>query len=339
MAMRTNAAAERLAAGLLMIGFDGPEPTAEAESLLRDGAFGAILFTRNYVDRAQVRGLVERLKRTGHADKRPIAVAVDHEGGRVQRFRGPGFTDTPAMRDVGAHPDGAVERAAAWGTLFAAELRPLGIDIDFAPVLDVDSNPANPVIGERSPSRDPRLVGAIGAALIAAMQAGGVAACGKHFPGHGDTDKDSHFDLPRLGHDLARLRTVELVPFRAAIAAQVATIMTSHIVFAALDAQRPATMSPAVLQGVLREELGYTGVVVSDDLEMKAVANHFPLPDAAVDAVRAGCDLLLCCHTAELQRSIQSALAKAIRDGGLDRAIVGAAHARLDALAARFVRG
>lgn len=339
MTVRTNADAQRLAAGLIMLGFDGHTLTAEAAAILRDGAFGAILFARNFSDRDQVRELASAIKSVkSGVSSRPIAVAVDHEGGRVQRFRGSGFTDTQAMRDLGRHPDGAEQRAHALGRLFAAELRPLGIDIDFAPVLDVDSNADNPVIGERSFSSDPELVARIGCALIEGLQSGGVAACGKHFPGHGDTDSDSHFDLARLSHSIQRLRAVELVPFHAAAKAGVASIMTSHILFTALDATRPATMSPAVLQDLLRGELGFGGVIVSDDLEMKAIASHFPMPDAAVDAVRAGCDLLLCCHTPSLQRAIIDALSKAIRDGSLARDIVDASHRRLAILTSQFVR-
>jgi len=326
--------AERAAAGFLMVGFDGHAATAEARSLLARGAFGAILFARNFADRAQVAELCASLKAAAPA--RPVAIAVDQEGGRVQRFRGPGFTDLPAMREVGLH--GGPERARAVGHLLASELRPLGIDLDFAPVLDVDSNPANPVIGERSFHRMPDRVAACAVALLEALQAGGVAACGKHFPGHGDTDLDSHHHLPRLPHGLERLRAVELVPFRAAIAAGVAAIMTSHIEFPALDPDRPATLSPRVLGGLLREELGFRGVVVSDDLEMKAIAEHFPMPEAAVEAAAAGCDLLLVCHTPELQEAILAALARAIRDGRLPADRVAAAAAARNALAARFVR-
>ena len=326
--------AERAAASFLMIGFEGLSLTDGARSLLRRGAFGAILFARNYADREQVAGLCGSIKAADAA--RPVAVAVDQEGGRVLRFRGPGFTDVPAMRDVGLH--GGPERARAVGALLASELRPLGIDIDFAPVLDVDSNPANPVIGERSFHRAPERVAACGVALIEGLQSGGVAACGKHFPGHGDTDLDSHHHLPRLGHDLARLRAIELVPFRAAVAAGVAAIMSSHILFPALDAARPATMSPAVLEGLLRKELGFDGVVFSDDLEMKAIAEHYSMPGAAVDAAAAGCDVLLVCHTEPLQEAILAALAKAIIDGRLPAARVAEAEARRQALAARFVR-
>jgi beta-N-acetylhexosaminidase len=327
--------AEREAAGFLMIGFDGPILTDEARSTLRAGAFGAILFARNFTDRAQVADLASAIK---GVERRPIAVAVDHEGGRVQRFRGAGFTETHPMRDLGRHGDGAESRARALGALFASELRPVGIDIDFAPVLDVDSNPRNPVIGERSFSADADMVARLGVATIEGLQAGGVAACGKHFPGHGDTDRDSHHDLPRLTHDLTRLRATELVPFRAAIRAGVAAIMTSHILFDAIDPARPATMSGAVLRSLLRDELGFDGVIVSDDLEMKAIAEHFPLPGSAVEAIAAGCDLLLCCHTASLQRAMLETIAKAIRDGVISDEIVRASRSRRERLAARFVR-
>ncbi len=331
--MRTELATKS-AAGFLMIGFEGETLPPRTAEILRQGAFGAILFARNFVDRTQVSHLCHAIK---SLDDRPIAVAVDHEGGRVQRFRGPGFTDTRAMRDLGVHPEGAEERARALGQLFAAELRPLGIDIDFAPVLDVDSNPANPVIGERSFSTDPYVVARLGAAFIEGLQAGGVAACGKHFPGHGDTDIDSHLALPRIGHDLARLRRVELVPFEASVKAHVASIMTSHILFTALDADRPATMSPRLL-ALLREELKFDGVLVSDDLEMKAIAEHFPMPDAAIDAVVAGCDVLLACHTLALQDAMIETLAKAIHDERIPAERVLEAEVRRAQMARKFVR-
>lgn len=339
--------AEREAAAFLMIGFDGPVPTPAALRLLERGAFGAILFTRNVVDRAQLIELCAAIKATGLARPGPtvghhrVAVAVDQEGGRVQRFRGPGFTDMPSARDIGsfagASLEEAEERAAALGRLCAAELRPLGIDIDFAPVLDVDSNPANPVIGDRSYSNDPHIVARLGVAFLRGLQAGDIAACGKHFPGHGDTDRDSHLELPRLDHDLERLRRVELPPFQAAVKADVAAIMTSHILFPALDPLHPATMSPTVL-GLLRNELRYEGMVVSDDLEMQAIADHHDLPEAAIAAVNAGCDLLLVCHDAARQEAIVAGLAKAIADGRCSAERVIDAATRRSRVLTRFVR-
>lgn len=327
--------AEREAAGFVMIGFDGSAPTAEALALIDRGVFGAILFTRNYVDRAHVSDLCAVLKSAG--GRRRVAIAVDHEGGRVQRFRGPGFTDLPTNRDVGGFAEGAEERAAALGRLCAAELRPLGIDIDFAPVLDVDSNPANPVIGDRAYSSDPQVVARLAVAFIRALQAGDVAACGKHFPGHGDTDRDSHLELPRLDHDFERLHRIELPPFHAAVKADVASIMTSHILYPALDAERPATMSRPVLN-ILREELRYEGVVVSDDLEMQAIADHYPIPEAALAAAVAGCDLLLVCHDHARQEAVIERLARAMCDGELPAERIVEAAARRVRLANRFVR-
>jgi beta-N-acetylhexosaminidase len=339
--------AEREAAAFLMIGFDGPALTSAALRLLERGAFGVILFARNFVHRSQLAELCAEIKAIGRARPGPtaghhrVAIAVDQEGGRVQRLRGPGFTDLPSARDIGrfagASLEDAEERAAALGRLCASELRPLGIDINFAPVLDVDSNPANPVIGDRSYSSDPQVVARLGVAFIRGLQAGDVAACGKHFPGHGDTDRDSHLELPRLDHDLDRLGRIELLPFQAAAKADVAAIMTSHILFPALDPTHPATMSAKVL-GLLRSELRYEGLVVSDDLEMQAIADHHDLPEAAIAAVNAGCDLLLVCHDAARQEAIVAGLAKAIADGRCSAERVVEAATRRSRVLTRFVR-
>lgn len=320
--------ARRLAAGLLCVGFPGPQLDEPTRSLLRGGAAGVILFTRNWEDCAQIRALAADV--TAAAGRRVI-VAVDHEGGRVQRFRGPGFTDLPPMRLVGAGGDPSM--AEAMGATAARELRAVGITLDFAPVLDVDSNPANPVIGDRSFGRAPEVVAAMGAAFVRGLQGGGVAGCGKHFPGHGDTEQDSHLDLPRLPHDAERLRRVELPPFRAAIQAGVASIMTAHVVFQAVDPDVPATMSRRVLQDILRGELGFRGAIVSDDLEMKAIADRMDLGEAALRAVEAGVDLLLCCHEAARQERIVAALAEAIASGRLPEARVRESLAHIQPLA------
>jgi len=297
-------------AGLFAVGFHGTSPSKELLELIRRGVYGVILFGRNVESAEQVAELVVELKR---AAGRPLLVSVDQEGGRVARLRSPqGFTELPPMRALGATSDESL--AFEVGALIGRELRAVGIDQDYAPVVDVDTNPHNPVIGDRSFSRDAHEVARIGTALARGLQSAGVAACAKHFPGHGDTSQDSHEDLPRLSHGLERLREVELVPFRALAAAGVASAMTAHVVFEALDARRPATLSPAVMR-LLREECGYDGCVISDDLEMKAVAEHFPLEEAAPAALAAGVDALLVCHRAEVQhRAID--LARAAVEGG-----------------------
>ena len=177
-------------------------------------------------------------------------------------------------------------------------------------MVDVDTNPANPVIGERSFSSDPTLVGELGAVWIQAMQVESVAACAKHFPGHGDTIEDSHHSLPRLPHSMQRLREVELPPFRAAIEAGVAAVMSAHVVFEAVDSTVPATLSEVVLEGILRKELGFEGVIVSDDLEMDAIAGEMEIGQAAVRAIHAGVDLVLCCHREDRQRAVIDALTR-----------------------------
>jgi beta-N-acetylhexosaminidase len=314
-------------AGLFCVGFHGKAPSAEVLELLRRGVHGVILFGRNVEDAEQVASLVAALKR---AAGRPLLVAVDQEGGRVARLRAAhGFTELPPMRALGAGGDEALARAA--GELLGEELRAVGIDQDYAPVVDVDTNPANPVIGDRSFSPDPATVARLGAALARGLQSAGVAACAKHFPGHGDTSQDSHTDLPRLPHALDRLERVELAPFRALARAGVASVMTAHVVFEALDPVRPATLSPAAMS-LLRERVGFDGCAISDDLEMKAVAEHFPLEEAAPGAVAAGLDALLVCHRADVQHRAIDLVRAAAERGSIPRARIAEARARIGRL-------
>lgn len=325
------------AARLVGIGFDGSSPTAEVAALVDRGVRTVILFARNAGEREEVVRTIAGVKALAPSPDDPIMVCVDQEGGRTVRFR-EGFDPPPSMREIGR---GGPEAAAEIGSRLAADLRPVGIDLDLAPVVDVDSNPANPVIGERSFGGDPEEVGSCGAALVRAMQAGGVAACAKHFPGHGDTDSDSHHDLPVLRHGRGRLDRVELPPFRAVIEAGVAAIMTTHVVFEAMDPGVPATMSRAAIDGLLRTELGFDGVVISDDLEMAAIAElpelEGDLGEAAVRAVDAGVDLVLCCHQPARQARVVEAVAAAIDSGRLSEDRIRDAHRRLDRLFTRFV--
>jgi len=330
----TSKELHRACARMFMVGFPGTEPDAAFRELVDAGLFGAILFKRNVTDAAGTAELCRSVKAL--APDRPFVLSVDQEGGRVARLRGAPFTALPPMRELGRRGDAAlVERA---GRLLAYELRALGFDWDFAPVLDVDTNPANPVIGDRAFHADAAEVARLGVALARGLEAGGVASCGKHFPGHGDTSQDSHLTLPRLPHDLARLRDVELRPFRAYAAAGLSSLMTAHVIFEAVDPGIPATLSRKVMEGMLRGELGFDGVMVSDDLEMKAIADNYSVPEAAVLGAIAGVDLFLVCHHAELQAAAIEALVKAVESGRLPHARVEQSGKRLDALAARFAR-
>ena len=326
---------EQSAARFVAIGFDGPSPGDGVRRLIDRGVRSVILFARNAGPRAQVAETISQVKRLAND---PILVCVDQEGGATVRFTD-GFDPPPAMREVGK---GGATLAGVVGRRLASDLRPVGIDLDLAPVVDVDSNPRNPVIGPRSFGNTAAIVAECGAAMVVAMQSGGLAACAKHFPGHGDTDLDSHHDLPVLRHDLARLREVELPPFKAAIDAGVAAVMTTHVVFESLDPGVPATMSAAAVDGLLRGELGFDGVVISDDLEMAAIADlpaiAGDLGEAAVRSVLAGVDLVLCCHREDRQHRVIDALAEAIASGRISAERVQASHRRLDRLVDRFVR-
>jgi len=296
---------------------------------------GFILFARNVEEPAQVLELNREL--ASLVDPRyPALLSVDQEGGRVQRVRAPA-TVWPPMRDLGRAE--RVELTARVSAAMAIELRAMGFNLNFAPDADVDSNPDNPVIGDRSFGRDPEQVAAHVAAFLTAHQDAGVIACAKHFPGHGDTHLDSHLALPTVELDRPALSARELVPFRAALAAGVGAVMTAHIVFPAWDEDVPATLSPRVIGGVLRGELGYDGVVISDDLEMKAVHGRWPIAEASDRMTKAGVDILLCCKDPGLQLEAFEALVRQQEDDPASERAHRESLRRLTALRERFFLG
>jgi beta-N-acetylhexosaminidase len=297
---------------LLVAGFDGVQLPAELRSLARDfGLGGVILFARNVAEPGQVAELSYEAARL--SPDVPAWVSIDQEGGRVARLKAP-FTEWPPMATLGRSGD--LRLAERFARALAAELRAVGVTLDYAPVLDVHTNSRNPVIGDRALSGKAEDVARLGAALIRTLQAEGIAACGKHFPGHGDTSTDSHLELPIVEHPPERLREVEFLPFRAAVAAGVASIMTAHVLVPSLDEKRPATLSRRIVSGLLREEIGYDGVILSDDLEMKAIASEYSVPSAAVLAVEAGCDgVLICSGNHDQQAAALEALIHAVEEG------------------------
>jgi beta-N-acetylhexosaminidase len=302
-----------VAGQVLVAGFGGVEPPEELLRAARDEhVAGFILFKRNLEGPDEIAGLTARLADSLRPE-RPALISVDQEGGRVARL-GPPVLRLPPMRTLGAIDDPELTRRAA--ALLGRQLRVLGFTMDFAPVLDVDTNPDNPVIGDRSFGVEPERVVRHGLAFAAGLGDAGVLACGKHFPGHGDTHLDSHLALPRLTHPRERLDGVELVPFRACRGA-VPAIMTAHVVFDALDPDTPATLSRRVITGLLCGELGYDGLIISDDLEMRAVADRMSIAGAAVAAVEAGCDLVLICSRVDACLEAHEAL---VRRGERDAA-------------------
>lgn len=276
-----------------MAGFAGHSIPAELRSVAGEFDLGGIiLFARNVEEPEQVADVSRQARAL--ADEMPLWVSVDQEGGRVARLKAP-FTVWPPMSTLGRSGD---ERLAErFAVALAAELAAVGISLDYTPVLDILTNPKNPAIGDRALSDRADDVARLGSAIIRTLQANGIAACGKHFPGHGDTTTDSHHELPLVEHAPDRLDAIELVPFKAAITAGVAAIMTAHILIPALDDERPATLSPTVVDGLLKRKLGYRGLVLTDDMEMKAIAVQYGAAEAAVAAIAAGCDGLLLCGT------------------------------------------
>lgn len=321
---------------LLIAGFNGEQIPVELIAIAREfGLGGVILFgkNRNIADPEQVAELSRNAARLG--GDVPAWVSVDQEGGRVARLKAP-FTEWPPMATLGRSGD--VTLAERFARALAAELKAVGVTLDYAPVLDVHTNPKNPVIGDRALAETATEVARLGSAIIRELQAAGVAACGKHFPGHGDTSTDSHLELPLVEHPPDRLRAVEFLPFRAAIEAEVATIMTAHILIPALDEDRPATLSRGIVAGILRDELHYDGVVLSDDLEMRAIAARYEVPEAAVLALEAGCDgVLICSGDHDTQAATLEALVHAVEEGRLPLSRVEGAIKRQQRAKERFL--
>ncbi len=318
---------------LAIVGFPGhtvPDDLKRVASAFDLG--GVIYFARNVAEPAQVAELSREA--ASLAREWPLWISVDQEGGRVARFRRP-FTEWPPMRTLGRGGDEALAEACA--TALAAELRAVGVNLDYTPVLDIHTNPKNPIIGDRALGDTPEVAARFGSALVRALHRGGVVACGKHFPGHGDTSTDSHLELPVVEHPPDRLEAVEFVPFKAAIAAGLATIMTAHVLVPALDPDRPATLSRPIVEGVLKGSLGFEGLVISDDLGMQAVSDAWPLPEAMVAALQAGCDAVLLCHsTIDDQMAALEAVIHAVESGELPLARVEDALARQRNVKTRF---
>lgn len=325
---------------LMIIGFDGFTVDAELRTMIVDYRIGGVvLFARNVQSPEQVARLTNELQKIAVESGHPgLFIAIDQEGGRVARLtEETGFTEFPSAMALTATGDS--QNARRMAAALAVEMRAVGINIDFAPDLDVNNNPANPVIGIRSFSSDPAKVAEYGLAFAQGLQENGVMSCGKHFPGHGDTGVDSHVDLPLVPHDRARLDRVELVPFRAAIEVDIAGIMSAHVTFPAIDPAPglAATLSYPVLTGLLRHEFGYDGLIVTDSLEMGALAaNGYPPQVSAPLAFAAGADLLLFNRDHALHRDVFASLARAVREGKISQEQVDASVQRILQTKGRF---
>ena len=331
-ALLSTLTVEQKVGQLLVGGFEGTSAGADAVRAIQEYQVGGvILYERNVESLGQLAGLTNTLKdlNGGHI---PLFITTDEEGGAVTRMP-PEITDIPAARTFGSIGD-AEQRLNACYTLGGTLARlcaAVGISMNYAPVLDVWSNQENTVIGSRAFSSDPLTAAYAAAEAAYGMMDAGVIPTAKHFPGHGDTTVDSHAGLPVVDKSLEELERLELVPFREAIRPErflgayeegrgaVPAVMVGHILLTALDGQRPASLSPAVVTGLLREDMGFDGLICTDDLTMGAVSDTYSLEEAAVLAVEAGCDMLLVCHGADNLTTARDALLSAVESGRISR--------------------
>ncbi|MBD2246635.1 glycoside hydrolase family 3 protein [Nostoc sp. FACHB-888] len=321
----------------LILGISGTTLSDEDKRALSElKPIGAIFFAKNFLDSTPYQVWLESFKDLNnqireYTERDSMFMTLDHEGGRVIRTPLP-ITRFPHALLLRSHV-----REVAKAT--ALELKSLGINLSWAPVADVFSYPHNPVIGPRAFGNTPEIAAKDAREYYLGLQESGILGCAKHFPGHGDTSKDSHIELPILNLTLEDLRLRELIPFKALIEVQIPLIMTAHILFPKIDADVPATLSQSILKTILREELGFEGVVVSDDLDMKAISDMFIKAGTVAQSFHAGCDLFIVSrniNSSSIERTYQIAedFVDSLSKGSLDESVVEAAKERIDKLLA-----
>lgn len=310
---------EKALGQLFIIGLDGPHLTdEEAKYIVDNNIGGVILMGRNVVSPDQVYQLCSDLKNLTPQlpGKHPLFIGTDMEGGRVLRFKAP-FTKWPCAKKIGQLNSSSM--AFRFSQAMGEELRSVGVNLNFAPCLDIDSNPNNPVIGDRSLSSDPKVVTQLGSALVRGYIKAQIICCAKHFPGHGNTSVDSHLELPVETTRLETLKQRELVPFSKIFRSKLPMIMSSHILFKNIDPDNPVTFSKKLLGDLIRTEFKYDGVIVSDDLDMLALRNHHAVEDIPLRALDAGVDILLYCNEPQSPRAALESLKKAFKNGTLSK--------------------
>lgn len=321
---------------LAIIGLDGKSMDNNALTFIQTYHVGGfILFKDNIENAKQTLTLLNQLKQsnTDDSDSIPLWLSVDQEGGKVSRMP-PEYTKMPTARQIAGKDN--TDYTYAVGQSLGAELASLGFNMDFAPVLDINSNPNNPVIGDRSFGSDADTVSAHGIAMMNGIRSQGIASVAKHFPGHGDTSVDSHKNLPVVNKSLKELNGFELLPFQEAIEDDVDAIMVGHLLMTKLDKEHPASISKAVITDLLRGQLDYDGVVITDDMTMKGLTGGRDIGDAAVDAILAGGDILLVCHEYELQKKVLDTVLDRVKDGTITSKRLDESVYRILRLKARY---
>jgi len=322
---------------LMMIGIEGLELSEkEAEFIVRNDIGGVILFARNIRTPKQVFDLTTSIQKLSQKTKShsPFFIGVDQEGGRVARLK-EGFTQWPPLSALGKL--GSTSVGFKYAHSMGDELMAVGINLNFAPCVDVLTNASNPVIGDRSLSSDPEEVAKMASSLVRGYIKSGVIPCAKHFPGHGNTLVDSHEELPKEKTDLQTLKERELIPFKKVFRSRLDMVMTSHILFESVDPTFPVTLSEKFLKELLREEYRFKGVIVSDDLDMKALANHYKSNEIPVLALKAGVDLLLYCNEFDKPGIALKALEEALKAGEISAQRIEDSFQRIQELKKRML--
>lgn len=308
-------------------GIDGTTYSDETKTLIQDYKIGSfILFKNNLETTEKSIELLNQMKNENKGNNIPIFFGIDQEGGRVERLPDE-VLSLPTNKIIGERND--EQFSFEIGSVLGKQLNAYGFNLNFAPVLDVNSNPDNPVIGNRSFSNDPEIVSKLGIKTMQGMQEENIVTAVKHFPGHGDTSVDSHLELPTVEKSLAEIEKMELIPFKSAIKAGVDIVMTSHILMPQIDPDHPASMSKEIISGILRDQLGYDGVVVSDDMTMHAITNHFDIGEASVEAVKAGTDLVIVAHGHETVIHVIETLKNAVTQGEISEGRINESVRRL----------
>ncbi|MFC0335075.1 beta-N-acetylhexosaminidase [Paenibacillus sepulcri] len=319
---------------MIIAGVEGSSATEQTRKMIADEHVGGIIFYKNNLTSPEgVAAYVNRIKEWNRgSNSAPLFISVDEEGGRVSRL--PGVSDLPTGRAVGKvnQPN----YAAKIGSFLGEACSAMGINVDFAPVLDINSNPDNPVIGDRSYGATAKLVTDTGMEVMKGIQSTGVIPVVKHFPGHGDTSVDSHLELPVVNKSLTQLQSFEWLPFKEAVDEGVDAVMIAHILFPKLDPKYPASLSKTVITDELRGTLGFKGVVITDDLTMGAIAEHFGMGEAAVRTVMAGSDILLVAHEYDNVASVIQALKKSVGKGDITEERINESVTRILALKNKY---
>ena len=332
----TTLSLKEQAGQMLIAGFEGTTLNAETEDLIVNHHVGGfILFERNYESPEQLHRLLRDMQGLAASTPcgLPLFISVDQEGGRIARLKEP-FTSfpTPILLDKIR----SEELAREYGRALTAELADVGINMDYAPVLDVHTNPDNPVIGDRAFSSDPEWAARLAGAFLHGCRESGMIPVGKHFPGHGDTHLDSHLDLPTVERSQEELERIELEPFRQTIANGLEAVMTAHVMYPAWDPDHPATFSKTILKTLLRQQLGFEGLIISDDLEMKAVEKYCAFETFAERGVAAGLDVFLVCHNRDKVLGLRDQLIQGVEDNRIDKEKVEASCRRIVELKKRI---